>query len=171
MLHIDLRTLDASPVDTDVALPANAPVFDDLDLALAAPVQVRGRLTQSGEGRYFWHGVLETEIEGSCRRCLVPVIAGVRAEVGALFTEDDAADDPSTYPLPPRAGELDLGTMVREELLLAAPAYLLCREDCRGLCARCGKDLNDGPCSCEPEPDPRWDALRALKGQVPDDER
>lgn len=171
MLHIDLRVLDGGPADIDVALPADAPVLDDLELTLAAPVRVRGRLTQSGEGRFFWHGALETAIEGNCRRCLVPVRAGVRVEVGALFAEDDAADDPSTYPVPPGAGELDLGTMVREELLLGAPAYLQCREDCRGLCARCGKDLNDGPCSCEPEPDPRWDALRALRGQVPDDER
>ncbi|MBE0594386.1 MAG: DUF177 domain-containing protein, partial [Gemmatimonadales bacterium] len=119
----------------------------------------------------FWHGALETQVEGNCRRCLVPVRLGVRVEVGALFSEDDAGDDPSTYVIPVGAGELDLGAMVREELLLAAPTYLACRDDCRGLCAQCGKDLNDGPCSCEPEPDPRWAVLRALKGQVPDDER
>ena len=171
MLRIDLRALAAGPVDTDVALPPDAPVLEGLEHALATPLRVRGRLTASGEGRYFWHGTLETQVAGNCRRCLVPVVADVRAEVGALFSEDDAGEDPATYPIPPGAGELDLRTMVREELLLAAPAYLLCREDCRGLCARCGKDLNDGPCSCEPEPDPRWAALRALREQGPDDER
>ncbi len=171
MLCIDLRASAAGPVDTDVSLPADAPVLEGLELDFAAPLRVRGRLTASGEGRYFWQGVLETQVAGSCRRCLTPVAVSVSADVGVLFSHDDAVEDPAAYPIPSGAVELDLSTMVREELLLAAPTYLLCRDDCRGLCARCGKDLNDGPCSCEPEPDPRWAALRALKGQVPDDER
>ena len=90
------------------------------------------------------------------------------AEVGALFAEE-AGDDAAVYPLPAQEGELDLGPMVREELVLATPPYLLCREG--GLCVRCGSDLNDGPCSCEPELDPRWAALRALQARGPNDER
>jgi uncharacterized protein len=61
--------------------------------------------------------------------------------------------------------------MIREELILAVPEYVLCREECRGLCPRCGKDLNEGPCACRPEPDPRWAALEALKHMGPDGER
>jgi uncharacterized protein len=73
--------------------------------------------------------------------------------------------------VPPQATELELGEMVREELILAVPPYVLCREDCRGLCPQCGNDLNEGPCSCSPEPDPRWAKLEALKQQRPDEER
>jgi uncharacterized protein len=55
-----------------------------------------------------------------------------------------------------------LRPLVRDALLLELPLAPLCREDCRGLCAHCGADLNDGPCDCAPPRDPRWDALDVL---------
>jgi uncharacterized protein len=171
MLTLDLRSLSTGGAEVDVAVPGDSPVLAGLDLDLVEPLRVHGRLTESGQGQYYWHGSLEGRVAGSCRRCLAPVTMPLRADVGALFTEEDAVDDPSSYQIPVGAGELDLGPMVREELLLAAPGYLVCRDDCRGLCAHCGKDLNEGPCSCEPEPDPRWAALRALQGQEPDNQR
>jgi uncharacterized protein len=73
----------------------------------------------------------------------------VAARIDALFSTDpDAADDPSVYPLAPRATQVDLRPVVREEVALAVPAYLLCREDCAGLCPRCGVDMNQGPHEC-----------------------
>jgi uncharacterized protein len=45
--------------------------------------------------------------------------------------------------------QLDLGGEARETLLLEIPIAPRCREDCRGLCPRCGADLNDGPCACQ----------------------
>jgi uncharacterized protein len=65
--------------------------------------------------------------------------------------------------LPPRAAEIDLGEAVREALILAIPEFPLCREDCRGLCARCGADLNQGECRCPRAADLRWGALQALR--------
>ena len=60
--------------------------------------------------------------------------------------------------------QIDLEEALRAELLLALPIAPLCRDDCKGLCARCGKDLNEGPCACPPEPkDDRWAALRSVK--------
>src|SRR6185436_6751772 len=101
-----------------------------------------------------------------CRRCLAPVTVPVETKIGALFAQDpDAMEDPDSYPLAPDATEIDLTPAVREELILAVPRYVLCRQDCRGLCPRCGHDLNIGPCDCPPPPDPRWDALEALKGK------
>jgi uncharacterized protein len=47
---------------------------------------------------------------------------------------------------------LELAPMLREQLILASPMHPLCVEDCQGLCARCGKDLNEGPCHCAAEP-------------------
>jgi uncharacterized protein len=55
---------------------------------------------------------------------------------------------------------------VREELLLAAPRYVLCREECKGFCPQCGKDLNDGPCGCARAADARWHPLQALKDKL-----
>lgn len=167
MLQIDLRELSRGPVDTQAEVAPTDPMFAGLDLVLAGPVVVGGRLQSTGEGRYYWHGTLSTLVRGECRRCLVPVVVPVNAVVGALFTsEADALEDPEAYGLPAHATEIDLGPAVREELVLAAPRYVECRADCRGLCPRCGKDLNAGPCGCAPEPDPRWRALADLKGKI-----
>ncbi|MCP9451643.1 MAG: DUF177 domain-containing protein [Nitrospira sp.] len=46
---------------------------------------------------------------------------------------------------------LELAPMLREQLILASPMHPLCKEDCLGLCAQCGKDLNEGPCHCRGE--------------------
>jgi len=59
--------------------------------------------------------------------------------------------------------EIDTGNAVREELILSVPDYVLCTDECRGICAGCGTDLNAGSCNCEPAPDERWAALEALK--------
>lgn len=58
----------------------------------------------------------------------------------------------------------DLGELIREQIVLALPIKPLCREDCQGLCPVCGKNRNEGPCTCRPKPaDPRWRALKQLK--------
>jgi uncharacterized protein len=167
MLQIDLRELQRGPVDTHAEVAPDDALFQGLGFTLAGPVRVGGRLQATGEGRYYWHGTLAAEIATECRRCLIPVRAPIAADIGALFTEDaEAVDDPDAYPLSPHAVEVDVRPAVREELALAAPAYVVCREDCRGLCPRCGKDLNAGPCGCDPAPDPRWRALADLKSKI-----
>jgi len=57
---------------------------------------------------------------------------------------------------------LDLREVLRQDVMLASPIHVLCREDCQGLCPTCGQNLNEGPCDCQPEPDPRWAVLAAL---------
>lgn len=169
MLRVALRALHEGPIETTADVPADDPLFADMDFVLAAPVHVSGRLMESGGGRYYWHGHLKSALSASCRRCLADIVVKLDAEVRALFTEDPAEDE-TAYAVSAEAAELDLSEMVREELVLAVPQYVLCRENCRGLCAQCGKDLNDGPCSCRPEPDPRWAALEELKQRLSNDE-
>ncbi len=171
MLRVGLRALADGPVETSAVVEPDDPLLDDLDFELGQPLAVRGRLMDSGQGRYFWKGTLECVVEAACRRCLVPVAVRVAADVEVLFTAQDAGDDPATYLIEPGATELVLDDMVREELLLATPDYVLCREDCAGLCPKCGNDLNEGPCSCEGERDPRWEALRVLERREPENER
>ena len=78
----------------------------------------------------------------------------------------DADLDEDTYPL--EGDQLDLRPLVRDALLLELPLAPLCREDCRGLCAECGADLNLGPCQCRPALDARWRALDALRAAEED---
>ena len=60
-------------------------------------------------------------------------------------------------------GFLDIAELFSEETVLELPAKLVCKEGCLGLCPRCGKDLNDGKCTCTgKEPDPRLAILKTL---------
>ena len=59
---------------------------------------------------------------------------------------------------------IDLEPLVREQVLLALPMHAVCREDCKGLCGTCGKNLNEGECGCAPsQVDPRLAALKNIK--------
>ena len=59
-------------------------------------------------------------------------------------------------------GKVDAGELARTAFILGMDSKTLCSEDCKGLCPRCGADLNLGPCSCKREPDPRLAALASL---------
>ncbi|HLB81696.1 MAG TPA: DUF177 domain-containing protein [Gemmatimonadales bacterium] len=169
MLQVDLRELARGPVDTQGQLAGSDPLFDGLNVALAEPVRVAGRLQAAGEGRFYWRASLRTRTAGECRRCLAAVTVPVVAAVDALFSQDpDALEDPNSYALARDATAIDLRVALREELLLAVPQWVVCRDDCRGLCPRCGKDLNAGPCGCPPPVEQRWSGLSGLKGKLRD---
>jgi len=144
------------------------PGLTDLEFTLREPVRVSGRLMESGPGGYYWDGRIQTVVDQACRRCLAPIEVTIDQGVGVFFTDDETADDPSAYVIPRNTAVLELGEAIREELILAAPRYPECREDCKGICANCGKDLNLGRCGCSPKPDPRWAGLEVLKTR-PDD--
>lgn len=163
VLTIDLSRLAGGALEIAGDIEAQDPLFSDLDFALSSAVTLRGRLRDSGPGRYYLDATLAAGVVATCRRCLADVPLAVAERVQLLFTDDRASDDPSAYVIPVGARQLELAEMVREQLILAVPEYVLCREDCRGLCARCGRDLNLEPCDCRPEVDPRWAALEALR--------
>ena len=168
MLEVDVRELAHGPVETKAVVAVDDPLVAGLQATFGGPVRVAGRLQAAGEGRFYWHGSLDTVVTAECRRCLAPVTAPVAARIGALFSPV-ADDDPDAYPVPPDARTIDLRPAVREELILALPRYVVCREDCRGLCRRCGKDLNAGPCACAASAtDSRWEGLAALRDKFRD---
>jgi uncharacterized protein len=168
MLRVDLRELArAGAVETRGELTQDDPVLKGADVSLKEPVAVTGRLQSIGDGRFYWQGTARTVVQGECRRCLNPVTTPLSLEIGALFTQDpEALDDPDSYAVAPDATEIDVTPAVREELLLAAPRYVVCREDCKGLCPQCGQDLNGGACGCAPATDARWQPLKALKDKL-----
>jgi uncharacterized protein len=157
MLRVDIRDLHRGPVRTIGELAPEDPTFEGLGLDLVGPVTVQGQLQATGDGEYLWRGDLHGLVRGECRRCLTPVIDELDVAVdAAVFSADPvAAEDPDFYPLAERAAAVDVGAVVREELALAAHAHLLlCRDDCAGLCPKCGADLNAGPCACHPPAEP-----------------
>ena len=149
MLIVDLRRLRDGSIETTATLLPADPAFQGVDLELVDPVAVEGRLQQTGEGQFYWHAFLAGRVKAECRRCLGDVVVPIDIEIRVLFSNDpETAEDPGVYPLGNGAAEVDLGHAVREELALAVPSFLVCRDDCAGLCSRCGANLNNGPCSC-----------------------
>ena len=140
MLSFDIRSLESAPERVDNDLAPDDPVWEEGDPRPSAPLHVTGRVSSAGAGRFYFSGHVEGSVGLECRRCLVDVNAD------------------------PHAPELDLRPAIREEWLLSVPAFVLCREDCRGLCATCGADLNEDPSHSHEAADPRWDALRGLVG-------
>ena len=170
MLSFDLRTLDAHAVQVDDVLAADDAVWADEDPRPAGGIHVTGRLSTAGAGRFYFSGRIEGQLDAECRRCLTEVRSAVSEEAHAVFADADDAEvdtDPDVYRLDPRAQELDLRPAIREQWMLSAPAFVECRPDCAGLCPTCGANRNDGECGCTPTAaDPRWDALRKLRGQT-----
>ena len=68
-------------------------------------------------------------------------------EEAAAAEEEEDLDDQYQY----QGNRLDLTPMLREHVILAAPMQPICSHECLGLCARCGKNLNEGPCQCAEE--------------------
>jgi uncharacterized protein len=164
MLCYDLRAIEAKAVTVDDTLSADDPVWIEGDPMPEGAVQVHGRLSTAGAGRVYFSGRLSGATRVTCRRCLADLSVPLDDEVQLVFADDELGDDADgdVYPIDPGAVELDLRPAIREEWVLAAPAFALCRPDCQGLCAQCGADKNLGPCQCATRRDPRWDALSAL---------
>jgi uncharacterized protein len=93
------------------------------------------------------------------------VVAGIDEEVALLYRAGEPGVDEAEDVLPlPDGAELDVTAPVREQVLLAVPRYVNCREDCRGLCPQCGTNWNEAECDCtSDELDERWEPLRRMK--------
>lgn len=173
MLSFDIRSLREHAVNVDADLETTDPVWQEGDPRPADSVHVYGRLSAAGPDRFYWHGHIAGEAVSECRRCLTETRQPVEEEVHLVFAEaeGEGADDPDVYMIEAGARELDLRPAIREEWLLAAPAYPLCTPGCKGLCPRCGANLNDGACSCPPATDSRWETLRHAGSDSRDESR
>ena len=158
------------------------------DAAVCGPLAVSLDLTNI-EGLVAVTGVLEGTVIRECVRCLkeyeVPLAFSVRAafipepkstprhpkridprkaraEVVEAEQEEDP-DDQYQY----QGNQLELAPMLREHVILSAPMQPLCSDDCLGLCARCGKNLNEGPCPCAAEPSiPTFRVVQDMKRKI-----
>jgi uncharacterized protein len=139
---------DALVADVDSRVPAGAEAVADVVL-------------EAFDGGVAVSGTVSARWEGECRRCLCPVDGDVVGEVKEIFRRGGGPDE-GTYPL--AADHIGLREMVLDALFAALPLLPLCRPSCRGLCPRCGAELNVAPCDCEEGSfDPRWSGLDVLR--------
>jgi len=170
MLSFDIRSLESQAAHVTGSLAPDDPVWEDGDVRPTEPIRVEGRLSSAGASRFYFSGRIHGKTEVPCRRCLKEVEVFVDEDAHFIFSSEgeDSADDPDVFPFDPLAATLDLKPAVRETWLLTVPGFALCKEDCKGLCPSCGIDWNNGTCDCVPvTTESRWDALRAIRDQLP----
>jgi uncharacterized protein len=150
--------------------PADAFDLDDEHVSLAGDVAGSVRLHRTNQG-ILADGTVTAPVRLQCDRCLEDYTTTVTFPLREQYyptidvnTGVPVPRDPQEMAFPIDQNHmLDLREAVRQNLLLALPMQSLCREVCAGLCPQCGKNLNDGPCTCEPDAqDTRFEALRAL---------
>ena len=170
--EINRIALDYSfPIDKagepDDGSEADEPIDTTIDrVVFAGPVRVSGEIVNMG-GYMRFEAEASIEYDAECARCLKPLHRSfsvtlertVVTEGSLENTPEDEADD---Y-LEAAGGWIDPDRTIVEELMMEFPTRELCSEDCKGLCPKCGKDLNEGDCGCvKKEIDPRLAILQKL---------
>ncbi len=126
------------------------------------PVQASG-VVRNTAGVLVMTGSIRTTIHGVCDRCAGDFHRDVEFPIDVvLVTELTNEENEDEWVFPLEGDSADLEDIVRTVFVLNLDSKLLCKDDCQGLCCRCGKNLNEGPCGCQKELDPRFAALRQL---------
>ena len=126
------------------------------------PVEAAGSVRNTA-GVLVMTGSIHTTIHGVCDRCASDFTRTVEIPMDlVLVTElsNEDSEDERVFSL--EGDNADLEDIIRTTFVLNLDSKMLCDEDCKGLCCRCGANLNNGPCGCQKELDPRFAALRQL---------
>lgn len=181
-MFIEIRELELHPVEFEEKL---APSAIDLgeDIRLRGPLKSTGRadLVAEHHGKrqpikdIRLQGGFSTSVEMPCARCLEPIVHDLAGSFDLMYRPQGT--DAGKYELSVTAADAEIGyyqgegllleDALREQVVLALPLKAICREDCKGLCTHCGKNLNVELCSCaEPLQDPRWSALKDIREKL-----
>ncbi|MGI5480406.1 YceD family protein [Streptomyces lavendofoliae] len=160
-------------ISRTVEAPMDLGIDGVIGVPQGSPVELDLRLESVMEG-VLVTGTARASAEGECVRCLEPLRQDVAADFQEMFSypdtddrgprkaaaDDDAEDDEDMTPL--EDGMFDLEPVLRDAVVLALPMQPVCREDCAGLCAECGANLNENPDHHHDAVDIRWAALQGL---------
>ena len=129
---------------------------------VSEPVKAEGTVRNTA-GVLVMKGMITTCIHGICDRCAAEFDRELEIPIDAvLVTELANEENEDEWVFTLEGDSADLDDIIRTIFVLNMDSKLLCSDDCKRLCCRCGKNLNDGPCSCEKEIDPRLAALKQL---------
>lgn len=126
------------------------------------PVRCSGQVRNTA-GVLVLTGTLCTTLHGICDRCAAEFQRDVEFAIEAVLVREIANEEEAdTWTFLMEGEYADLDDIMTTAFVLSMDSKMLCSEDCKGLCFTCGKNLNDGPCHCTAEPDPRFAALQQL---------
>jgi uncharacterized protein len=179
---IEIQQLEIQPLYfAQTYRPGEIDFGDELQQRTPLKAEGRAQLVEEHHGKHQklkdirLAGQLAAGFEIACARCLEPVQREVARSFDLLYRPlgaDAGKEELSVTAVEAEvsyyAGEgLLLEDVLREQVLLAAPVKVICREDCKGLCPHCGNNLNVEQCSCaEPVEDPRWSALKEIRDKM-----
>ena len=162
-MKLDLRDI--------IQVPGGRIPFDfSLDLSqlelngvrpVAEPVRVTGAVRNMA-GALVLEGTVSSRLHLSCDRCGKPFSRDLSVPLDTLLATELENEESEDDIVLLDGTELDLDDLAQTEFILGMDTKNLCREDCKGLCPRCGADLNLGPCGCKRETDPRLAVLAQL---------
>jgi uncharacterized protein len=181
-MFIEVAELELHPIDFQQEFPPDA-IDLGADVRQRSPLKTAGRaqLVEEHHGKHQvvkdirLQGRLSTTLELPCARCLDPVVQNVARDFELLYRP--LGTDAGHEELSVTAAEAEIGyytgdglqleDVLREQVLLAVPLKVVCREECKGLCPTCGKNRNIEPCSCAKSlQDPRWAALKEIREKL-----
>lgn len=179
-MKLDLRPLLAG--DRLLAFDYELPLTVDPDnsasflwgVSFPSPMKVKGDITNTA-GYMRMRLSMSVEYSAECARCLAPVTDSFSLNLEKTVATKEVLSDVDEDRLDDYAiienGFLDMDEQLMEQLEMEFPVRILCKESCRGLCQRCGKNLNEGECDCDTrEIDPRMEPLRKLLEQMKQDD-
>ena len=140
------------------------PILPPDDVSFTSPIMVKGTITDNA-GYMALSATAEVDYSTHCARCLEDIsgkfVLNFNRIVAISGTLQNESNDDFVVV---KNGELDIDRDLVEDLLLEFPSRLLCKEECSGLCPKCAKNLNFGPCDCpkKKEIDPRLAILQKL---------
>ena len=154
-MNVDLRPYfdESASASFDFDVDADLDVIPGRVTGSCALSGVSGSVELTGQARY--------RLETVCARCLRRVSRDETAALHRYLTREESGGYDEAY-VQVESDLLDLDAFILEEVVLALPAVILCKPDCKGLCPVCGKDRNETACGCAAPGDPRWDALDGI---------
>jgi uncharacterized protein len=176
MLLIEVSQIPPEGMELKAALdPGEVHVEGEESFVLESGGSLSCTLERGDDRTVHVRGALAARLRVECGRCLEPFLLPVAQELDLFYLpheadqeeeEEDEVElkDHEMVVAYYRDERLDLGEMLREQLILNLPMKRICREDCLGLCPTCGANRNTAPCACPPGTDPRLAVLGKLLG-------
>jgi len=157
-MFLELESVFNNP---GLSVPFDYPLegFDGM-LSFAAPPRIAG-LVKNRAGVVTLEGRAQIALDAVCDRCAASFDYKAEAPFEhtlVLSLNHEDSDDLILL----EGTRFSPDGLVWEDIVFSMPQKMLCDPDCAGLCQRCGANLNEGPCQCKPEIDPRWEALQEL---------
>lgn len=158
----DVFTEEEKSVTKEVPLELTSLCFQGEEFRILEKTPVTLTLTNNGQGRASIEAEAEVKVELKCDRCLREVTREFALHFSVQAVSPDAADEQEQDE---ERGflegyQLNVDSLISNEIITCWPMKILCKEDCKGLCSVCGKDLNEGKCDCDTfVPDPRMAAI------------